>query len=79
MSPKSWERQDHCSKGATLYTMNFAAVVWSLLAFAHSIVSNHSRNAQTIIGKNFSTSFRLRHAVFICGAPSLYRCFIPEK
>ena len=48
--------------------MNFAAVVGDLLAFAHAIVSNHARNPQAVIGEKSPTSFRLRDAVFICGA-----------
>ena len=59
--------------------MDFATVTGNLLALAHPIVSNHSRDAQTIIGKNLATAFRLRHAVVICRSPGLYCRFISKK
>src|SRR5262249_21342613 len=66
-------------RNANLCSMDFTTVFRDLFALMHPIISNHTSNTQTVIGKYFATSLRLCHAVFICGAPGLYRRFIPEK
>ena len=60
-----------------LYAMDFATVTGTY-SRSLSPISNHSSDAQTIIGK-ISPAFHLGHAIFVCRAPGPYCCFVSKN
>ena len=59
--------------------MHAAAVVRSLCALIHAVISNDAGDPKPIISKYFAASFGLRQAVFVRCAPRLHRGLIAEE
>src|SRR5215510_6445786 len=67
-------------RGLGLRRVRLAAVLRRFPALLHSIVAQHARHAQAVVGENASAAFRLRRAVALEIAPALDRLLVaPER